>query len=80
MNAVGKLAVGPDGILVATVLPEVSKDRRLLDVHEEDFSALPLRATTSIRDWLSRIAATGFHRKTSGAESVVDGRRSARRR
>jgi hypothetical protein len=41
MNAVGKLAVGPDGILVATVLPEVSKDRRLLDVHEEDFSALP---------------------------------------
>jgi hypothetical protein len=79
MNAVGKLAVGPDGILVATVLPEVSKDRRLLDVHEEDFSALPW-ATTAIRNYSSRVAGKGFHRRTSGAESVVDGRRSARRR
>ena len=35
MNAVGKLAVGADGILVATVFPEVPNDRRLLDVHEK---------------------------------------------
>ncbi len=39
MNAVGKLPVGADGVFVATELAEVPNDRRLLDVHEKDFSA-----------------------------------------
>jgi len=41
MNAVGELAVGADGILVATVLPEVPNDRRLLDVHARTLALDP---------------------------------------
>jgi hypothetical protein len=46
MNAVGKLAVCADGILVATVLPEVPNDCRLLDVHERTLALDPRLATT----------------------------------